>query len=109
MGRGCKSLAVPPLSVGTKPAKTTVRFIGWEGAGSRVNHEPEYLLGGTPTVTLVGWGAGEDEEAGAVLRVVLIKALRIFFDLATTDFPNPPRFVGILWCLGSGAHCLLAR
>ena len=42
-GRGCKSLAVPPLSMGTKPAYATVRFDGWEGTGSRMNHEPEDL------------------------------------------------------------------
>lgn len=44
-GRGCKSLAVPPLSMGTKPAYATVRFDGWEGTGSRMNHEPEDLPG----------------------------------------------------------------
>ena len=43
--RGCNSLAVPPLYMGTKPAEATVRLGGWEGAGSRLNHEPEDLLG----------------------------------------------------------------
>ena len=31
--------------MGTKPVNTTVRFGGWEGTGSRVNHEPEDLPG----------------------------------------------------------------
>ena len=37
--------SVPPLSMGTKPANATVRFDGWEGTGSRTNHEPEDLPG----------------------------------------------------------------
>jgi hypothetical protein len=36
--------------------------------GSRVNHEPEDLLGEIATV-LSRLGNGEDEEAGAILRV----------------------------------------
>ena len=31
--------------MGTKPAYATVRFDGWEGTGSRMNHEPEDLPG----------------------------------------------------------------
>jgi len=31
--------------MGTKPANATVRFDGWEGTGSRTNHEPEDLPG----------------------------------------------------------------
>lgn len=31
--------------MGTKPVNATVRLGGWEGAGSRVNHEPEDLPG----------------------------------------------------------------
>ena len=31
--------------MGTKPVNATVRLGGWEGAGSRVNHEPENLPG----------------------------------------------------------------
>ena len=73
--------------MGTKPADATVRFDGWEGTGSRMNHEPEDLpgmgifqrisrrlasdplLGFLDHRSLEGWGTGEDEEAGAILRV----------------------------------------
>jgi hypothetical protein len=42
--------------MGTKPVDATVLFDGWEGAGSRVNHEPEDLPG---ELTIVPSRAGE--------------------------------------------------
>ena len=46
------------------------RFGEWEGAGSRMNHEPEDLPGELTLYSLVGWGIGEDDIAGAILRVL---------------------------------------
>jgi hypothetical protein len=42
--------------MGTKPVNATVRFVGWEGTGSRKNHEPEDLPG---ELTIVPSRAGE--------------------------------------------------
>lgn len=42
--------------MGTKPVNATVRLVGWEGTGSRKNHEPEDLPG---ELTIVPSRAGE--------------------------------------------------
>jgi hypothetical protein len=57
--------------MGTKPANATVRSDGWEGTGSRTNHEPEDLPG---KLTNVPSRAGEQvrmkkrvQSSGSVL------------------------------------------
>jgi cobalamin transport system substrate-binding protein len=75
----------------------------WEGAGSRANQKPEDLpepgacYGSDDLLSLVGWGKGEGEEVGAILRVV--EALRIFC-LISRRVRSPNWLMWSAACLG---------
>ena len=71
--------------MGTKPANATVRFDGWEGTGSRKNHEPEDL---PEKLTIVPSRAGEQarmkkrvQSSGSLqaLGIFILTALKCCF------------------------------
>lgn len=78
-------------------------FGEWEGAGSRMNHEPEDLPEET-LYSLVGWGIGEDDIAGAILRVPCWPWG--FFYLRAVRIVSSRRFAAA--CIGVVASVLLA-
>lgn len=82
--------------MGTKPVNATVRLGGWEGAGSRVNHEPEDLPG---KLTDVPSWAGELARMSCGCNPQGLSRPWGFFYLGSGVF-RTSRWVGLL--LGAG-------